>query len=286
MGATRGGRVIDACVYEVSLARMLPGLRRGPGENPAGAGGAREADRLTALIDAMDRAGVLASLVVLQDEVADFLRLAAAHPGRLAGLAYFDLLRLRDSLERVRAMCEAHPAHLVGIHAVVPDEGPDPRDRVLVPLYEYCLMRQLPMQFRLGGDACPDRGSRLMALAVLASCYPALRIVCLGAGRSPETERALSRRPLPNLFFAAGGFGQEDPVQDTPDLRGVAGSRRLLFASGWPLGQAPYPARVAALRRFSLWQRQHVAWRTAVRVYGPQILEARPTLEAIHSGER
>ncbi len=284
----RLGRVIDVCAYDVPMARKLPGLIRILGDAPTGtgeAGGSSEADGLTALIAVMDRAGVLTSLVVLQEGVADFLRLAAAHPGRLSGLAYFDLLQPRDSLERVRALCEAHPTWIAGIHTVVPTDGPDPRDRALAPLYGYCLARALPIQFRVGGGNDSGQDAHIMALAVLASCYPALKVICLGG--SPQTERTRVLRTPPNLFFEAGGVtkavGKEGTARDASDLRGVVGSRRLLFGSGWPVGRAAYPARVAALRRFFWWQRQHVAWRTAARIYGPRILGGRPTPEAIHS---
>jgi predicted TIM-barrel fold metal-dependent hydrolase len=288
MAAMRLGRVIDVCAYDVPMARKLPGLTRILGDAPADAGeagGPSEAEGLTALIAAMDRAGVLSSLVVLQEEVADFLRLAAEHPGRLSGLAHFDLLQPRDSLERVRALCEAHPTWIAGIHAVVPTDGPDPRDRALAPLYGYCLARALPIQFRVGGGSDSGQDARIMALAVLASCYPALQVICLGG--SPQAERLRVLHTPPNLFFEAGGvtqgIGKDGAAQDPSDLRGGVGSRRLLFGSGWPVGRAAYPARVAALRRFPWWQRQHVAWRTAARIYGPRILEGRPTPKAIHS---
>ncbi len=261
------------------MARKLPGLARILGGDQAAAGdagGSSEPVQLIGVLHAMDRAGVRTSLVVLQEEVAEFFRLAGEHPGRLYGLAYFDPFRPAESLERLRALCERHPPSLAGVHTAVPEDGPDPRDRALLPLYEYCLMRGLPIQFRLSRPLGSGQDAGSMALAVLASSYPALKIVCLGGDASPLTKRPRVLRQLSNLFFEAGGLGEDDTARAASELRSVVGSRRLLFGSGWPVGQPSYPGRVAALRRFFWWQRQHIAWRTARRIYGPRILGGRP----------
>jgi len=56
-----------------------------------------------------------------------------------------------------------------------------------------------------------------------------------------------------------------------PLLR-ATGSRKLLFGSDRRGREASYFERVEAVRRLPWWQRRNVAWRTAVRVYGPRIL--------------
>ncbi len=260
-------RILDTHACDVPLSRKLPGLfrhargtRGTAGQHPEAPEGARLSD----LIGDMDRAGVTASLVVVHEETDEFLRLAAQHPGRLFGLAYYDSLSPREGLERVRALCNDHPAQIVGVTSAMPSFRQDPRLRDFVPFYAYCGERGLPIQFHIGDEPTAEEAGQLMAFAVLARTYPRLNVVCRYSG-SGSAEALEHLRRFPNLFLQVNGLSLH------PLLR-AAGSRKLLFGSDWQGREPTYFQRVDAVRRLPWWRRQHVGWRTAVRIYGPRIL--------------
>lgn len=237
----------------------------------------REAARLSDLIEDMDQAGVRTSLVVLHEETGEFFRLAAEHPGRLYGLAYYDSVRPREGLEQVRTLCEAYPALVLGVKTALAYFSQDPRWKELVPLYDYCVRRGLPVQFHMGRDPRVQGTSRPMGLAVLAGSYPRLKIVCLHAGGGWHREMPYVLRAFPNVYLQVEALQRHEAEADGEprilrDLLRTAGSRKLMFGSGW-LGREPgYFQRVEVVRRLPWWHRSNIGWRTAARVYGPRIL--------------
>lgn len=254
-------------------------MRQLPGPDPATdpRPGKTEARGLFDLIADMDLARVTTSLVFLHEDCDDFLRLASGHPGRLYGLAYYDATQPREGLERVRALCEKHPALILGVHAAPAATRQDPRDKEFAPLYAHCAARDLPIHFHIGGDSATEEVRPLMPCAVLASICPRLKIVCLQDGGHWGREVPDLLRKIPNLFLGVGapwphqaeGRGEAMPFREL--LRAV-GSRKLLFGSGW-LGSDPtYFQRVEAVRRLPWWQRGHVARGTATRLHGRRIL--------------
>lgn len=269
-------RIVDAHACDVPAWRKLPGLFRDgrgrPGPPPAEPAGASLSD----LIGDMDRARVRASLVALDEEPEEFLRLAQQYPGRLFGLAYYDSLSPRRGLERVRALCHDHPGLILGVTTAMPRFHQDPRLKDFVPLYEYCGARGLPVQFHAEGDP-PDEGAgHPTALAVLARTYPGLTVIGQHTERwPPQALEHLGR--FPNLFLLTGGVpGAGSPQEGAvPSLLAVlraTGGRKLLFGSGWRGREAGYLQRVEAVRRLPWPARRHIGWRTAVRVYGSRIL--------------
>jgi predicted TIM-barrel fold metal-dependent hydrolase len=235
-----------------------------------------EAATLSDLIQDMDRADVGTSLVVLQEETEEFFHLAAQHPGRLFGLAYYDSRFPGQGLEQVRTLCDGHPGLIVGVTTAFPFFHQDPRLNDFVPLYEYCLQRDLAVQFHLGDDPTGGSAGHPMALAVLAKTYPRLKVVCLHAGgRHGDLPGLLAR--LPNLFLQAEALQDAEAEGDGEPriLRTVvraAGGRKLMFGSNWRGRDERYLQRVETVRRLPWWQRKNVGWRTAARVYGPRLL--------------
>lgn len=267
-----GRGVIDIQAYDVPLARKLPRLfthldRALPAGDPRFAQGG--AAKLSDVIEDMDRARVTISLVVLHEETAEFLRLAAAHPGRLYGLAYYDSLSPVRGLEQVRSLREDHPDLILGVTTAFPCFDQDPRMNEFAPLYEYCLQRDLPVQFHPGGDPGAGEARGPMAIGVLARTYPHLKLVCLHAGERWQGETPGWLRAFPNLFLEVEGDGEPRVLRA---LLRAFGSRNLMFGSGWRGRTENYVHRVEVVRRLPWWQRRNVAWRTAVRVYGPRIL--------------
>ncbi len=275
-----GRGVIDIHAYDVPLARKLPRLseRLGGGLPEAGPDLPRgEAAKLSDLIEDMDRARVTSSLVVLHEEPAEFFRLATEHPGRLYGLAYYDSLSPRQGLEQVRSLCEDHPDLILGVTTAFPCFDLDPRMNDFAPLYEYCLQRDLPVQFHPGGEPGAGEARGPMAIGVLARTYPRLKMVCLHAGGRWHGEMPGWLRRFPNLFLQVEALqhaeleGDGEPRALRALLR-AAGSGRVMYGSDWRGRMEHYFQRVEVMRRLPWWQRQDVAWRTAVRVYGPRIL--------------
>lgn len=274
------GRIIDTHAHDVPLSRKLPRLFSHL-DRVLPAGDAlrhrSEAAKLSDLIEDMDRARVTISLVILHQEPAEFFRLAAGHPGRLYGLAYYDSLSPRQGLEQVRSLCEDHPDLILGVTTAFPYFDQDPRLRDFAPLYEYCLQRDLPVQFHPGGDPGAGEARGPMAIGVLARTYPRLKLVCLHAGARWQGEMPGWLRGFPNLFLQVEALHDSEAEGDGEprSLRALLrafGSRRLMFGSDWWGRTEHYFHRVEAARRLPWWQRQDVAWRTAVRVYGPRIL--------------
>jgi predicted TIM-barrel fold metal-dependent hydrolase len=235
-----------------------------------------DAETPSDLLADMDRAGVTTSLVVLQEEPGEFLRLAGDHPGRLFGLAFYDSLAPHRGLAQVQGLCDGHPGLILGVVAAFACFHQDPRLRDFAPLYEYCVQRDLPIQLCMGSDAAGTETGRPVAAAVLARSYPRLKIVCrFPRGRDGEMPGLLER--FSNLFVQVealeeAGPGVEEGFWPFQLLLGAAGSRRLMFGSGWHGRAATYFRRVEALCRLPWWQRRNVGWRTAVLVYGPRIL--------------
>ncbi|MBI4736403.1 MAG: amidohydrolase family protein [candidate division NC10 bacterium] len=266
------GRIIDTHAHDVPLSRKLPRLFSHLDRMlPAGDALRRQSEsaELSDLIEDMDRARVTSCLVVLHQETAEFFRLAAAHPGRLYGLAYYDSLSPRRGLEQVRSLREDHPHLILGVATAFPCFDQDPRMNDFAPLYEYCLQRDLPVQFHPGGDPGPGEARGPMAIGVLARTYPRLKLVCLHAGERWQGETPGWLRAFPNLFLEVEGDGEPRVLRA---LLRAFGSRNLMFGSGWRGRTENYVHRVEVVRRLPWWQRRNVAWRTAVRVYGPRIL--------------
>jgi predicted TIM-barrel fold metal-dependent hydrolase len=276
------GRIIDTHAHVLPLSWKVSGLFQHPAVAPAETDPPMqrmEGATLPDLLADMDRAQVMTSLVVLREATGEFLRLAAQHPGRIFGLAYYDSLSPHLGLEQVRDLCGSHPGLILGVTTMFPFRQ-DPRLTDFIPLYEYCAQRGLPLQFHMGGDPTGEEAGRPMALAVLARTYPRLRIVRLQAGADSDGEMSGLLHRVPNLFLQvealqdaeAEGDGEARTLQR---LLCTTDSRKLLFGSHWRGREAKYLQRVEAVRRLPWWQRRNVGWRTAVRVYGPRILDKR-----------
>ena len=271
------GRIVDACLYEPSLRSGLSLLR--PAEDPSADSGTQgEAGRLAGVVEAMNRVGVRTACVVLRQEVEEFLRLRARHPGRLVGWAHYDSLQPERGLEAVRALCEGHAEAFVGIATAFACFGQDPRLKVFAPLYEYCVRHGLPVLLRAGGGPQVEMSPRPAAFGVLATVYPRLRIVCLhdGAAELAGTAALLAR--FPNLFLATRGGRESDGASpgELPDLAALVravGSRQIMFASGGQVVAVSADRSLEALSRVPWRHRANVSWRTAVRVLGPRLLK-------------
>lgn len=263
------GRIVDTCVLASPLSREAPGLSRLPqGAPPAADRRAEgmEGAKLSDLIEDMEQARVAASLVVLHKETDEFFRLASKYPGRLFGLAYYDSLSPRRALEGIQGLCNNHPDLILGVTTAMLRFGEDPRLRDFVPLYEFCAGRGLPVQFYAGGDATEEESGRPMALAVLAKSYPRLKVVGQYHGSWRGEAFALLNR-FGNLFLQVDGLSLSAPLR-------AADSRKLLFGSDRRGREPGYFERVEAVRRLPWWRRRNVGWRTAVRLYGSQIVRA------------
>jgi predicted TIM-barrel fold metal-dependent hydrolase len=278
-------RIIDVHVHDVPLSRKLPALfQQLTGRHQAGEAWRERVERakLSELIDDMDRAGVTTSLVVLHEETDEFLHLAAQHPGRLFALAYFDSLSPRQGLERIRALCDVRPDLILGVETALLLFHQDPRIRDFVPLYEFCLERELPVQFQLGGVDTAEAAARPTAFGVLAASYPRLKIVCLHPGGPWHPELPGLLRQFPNVFLAVTGLqgceaGKDGSPRMLRELFRQSGSRTVMVGSDWPEWKTTYVDGVKNVRGLPWWQRRNVCWRTAARVYGARILEDRTT---------
>ena len=275
-GGSARSRIVDACVYEPSLRSSL-GLSLSSHDQQTESArheASEERVHVGGAIEAMDRAGVRAALVVLDQEVEEFLRVRARQPRRLYGWAHYDSLRPERGLETVRALCEGHAEAFVGVATAFPCFGQDPRLKAFVPFYEYCMQRELPVLFRSDGGPHARASARPLAVGVLATVYPRLRVVCLqeNADEGDETTGLLAQ--FPNLFLAANPGTIRG---DSPNLRArvrTVGSRKIMFASGGRETGVPYDKSVAALSRLAWWHRANIGWRTATRVFGPRIWES------------
>ena len=273
-----GGRIVDACLYEPSLRSGLGLLQ--PAADPAADSGTQvEAGRLAGMVEAMNRVGVRTTCVVLRQEGEEFLRLRAQHPGRLVGWAHYDSLQPERGLDAVRALCEGHAEAFVGVATAFACFGQDPRLKVFAPLYEYCAQHGLPVLLRAEGGPQAEISPRPVAFGVLAAVYSRLRLVCLHDGviELAGTVDLLGR--FPNLFLATNGGRKSDGASpgELPDLAGLVravGSRQIMFASGGRLlAAASTDRRLEALSGVPWRHRANVSWRTAVRVFGPRLLE-------------
>jgi predicted TIM-barrel fold metal-dependent hydrolase len=260
-------RILDTHVFDPPLFRERPGPSRLAPAAPAAADRRAEETeeaKLSNLIEDMDRARVTASLVALHEETDEFFLLAARHPGRLFGLAYYDSLSPRQGLERVRGLCSDHPGLILGVTTAMARFGQDPRLREFVPLYEFCIERNLPVQFDRAEGTASERAAQPVAFGVLAKACPRLKVVCRH-GESWHGEALALLRRFPSLFLQVDGLSLHP-------LLAAAGSRKLLFGSDWRGREARYFERVEAVRRLPGRHRRNVGWRTAVRVYGPRLV--------------
>ncbi|HWT78821.1 MAG TPA: amidohydrolase family protein [Candidatus Methylomirabilis sp.] len=257
---------MDTCVFAGPLLQATPGrtcLEPGPPER-ASPGVEETGTKLSELIEDMDQACVTAGLMVFREETDASFRLAAEHPGRLYGLAYYDSLSPPRGLEQVQRLWNRFPDLVLGVATAMVRFGQDPRLRDFVPLYEFCREKGLPVQFWTGNDPTGQMTSRPLALAVLAMSYPQLKIVCqYDSNWRPEAVAHFKR--FKNLSLQVNGLS----LKTLPPL---IHSRRLLFGGDWRSREDGYIKRVEAVRRLPWWQRRNVGWRTAVRVYGSRIL--------------
>lgn len=272
-------RMIDISAHDVPLCRKIPALSGHPSVTPPSGdppGDRLEEPKLSDLIQDMDRAGVSTSLVVLQEETEEFFGLAARHPGRLFGLAYFDSLSPKDGLERVRTFCHEQPDLILGVRTAMPVLRQDIRLRDFVPFYQYCLERDLPVQFSIGVSP-GEAPARLTPFGVLAGSYPRLRIVCLNAGGAWHPELPGLLRGFPNLFVAGEGSPEPDAEGEggsrtSREFPGGSAGRRWMLGSNWPGRDPAYLRSVECVAHLPWRQRLDVCWRTAAHVYGARIL--------------
>lgn len=293
MAGWNRGPLIDISAHDVPLPRKIPALFQHlavmlPPGDPRGQ--RPEEAKLPDLIHDMDRAGVRTSLVVLSEETDEFFSLATRHPGRLFGLAYFDSLSPHQGLERVRTLWNDHRDLILGVRTAMPILDQDPRLRDFVPFYQFCLERDLPVQFHLGVNPGEDV-VRPTPFGVLAASYPRLRIVCIHPGGPWHPDLPGLLRRSPKLFVAAEGSPGPDAETNGGSRTYMqilrrAGSHQLMFGSNW-LGRDPaYLQAVKWAQSLPWWQRRNVCWRTAAQVYGTRILGDRTTRTTIASTTR
>ncbi len=138
---------------------------------------------LQQVLQDMASAGVDTSLLVTwAEDVPAVAREAAARPGKLYSLVWFDSRNSQQSFSQLVTLAEQFPSVVIGAKTVFPYLRQHPLQPEFMPLYAFCQERQLPIQFHFGGTPVMEALCHPNLFAVLARAFPgSLSYVCIPA---------------------------------------------------------------------------------------------------------
>lgn len=197
------------------------------------------------MISAMDAAGVQTVLATdllawsytrqerfaldMTGHIADLTR---RFPGRVYGLADYDPLHIRQSLDKVERDVREHGYKGVYLHVYGYDIGLD--HRKMYPLYALCEGLGVPVTMQIGHvlEAMPSEHGRPMQLDRIACDFPGLTLVGTHTGY-PWVEEALAvATKWPNVYVSTSAWL---PRYLSPALvtfmKSRTGSEKILFGT-------------------------------------------------------
>ena len=160
------------------------------------------------------------------------VELTRRYPGRVYGLADYDPLHIRASLEKVERDCTEHGYKGVYVHIYGYDIPLD--HRKMYPLYALCEAKGIPVSMQIGHvlEAMPSEHGRPIQLDRIACDFPDLVLVGTHTGW-PWVEEAIAVvTKWPNVYLSTSAWL---PKYFSPTLRGFlnsrVGSSKILFGS-------------------------------------------------------
>lgn len=251
-----------------------------------------ESDEKTAaeLIRSMDEADIDMSLVIannlkgneggitseeLVEEVQKF-------PARLRAIANLDFPRMKeeDYVGNLLKMLESE--HIIGLKLFVGYQQYDPCDEEIIPLYEACEERDMPVMFHTGyllEGALGDReDAHPRIVGKLAKKFPKLTIIAAHFGNPWTKECGEIMRKYQNVYADLSGYFEElQPIsekekqefhEDVKILKEAAGGLdKCLFGTDWWLySQREYKEVVESLP-LSEKERELIFYENAKRIF-------------------
>jgi uncharacterized protein len=228
---------------------------------------------LQVLLQDMAAAGVDTSLLVTwPEDVPIVARAAAAQPGKLYSLVWFDSRNPSESLSQLRSLYEQFPSVVIGAKTVFPYLRQHPLQSEFMPLYSLCQERQLPIQFHFGGSPVMEALCHPNLFAVLARAFPRLNIVCLHTGGGWSHELPTLLRQHPNVYVETEYLQLHEaemnmPPQIVPRFLQNWGLTRVMFGSDRVRPEAKYFRRVDLVKGLPPAVRDELCYRNASRAY-------------------
>jgi len=225
------------------------------------------------LLDDMANAGVDTSLLVTWPEDVPVVAVeAAARPGKLYSLVWFDSRNPSESLAHLASLAAQFPSVVIGAKTVFPYLRQHPLQPEFMPFYAFCQNRRLPIQFHFGGSPVMEALCHPNLFAVLARAFPQLTIVCLhtGGGWSRELPHLLHHHR--NVFVETEYLQLHEaesnmPPQVVPQFLQNWGSTRVMFGSDRVRPEAKYFRRVELVKALPEVIRDDLGYRNALVAY-------------------
>ncbi len=216
----------------------LASLRRWTGEE-----GAPAAAPPSALIAAMDEAGVATSLIsgwsspkgdlISNDEVEAAID---AYPARLKGFIGADLNDPMAAVRDIRA--RAKRGKFVGVRIIPWLWGLPPNDRRYYPIYAACIDAGLPFCTQIGHTGplkSSDTGRLIPYLEDVMLDFPELVVIGGHVGFPWIGEVATMMRKFRNFYVDTSAYALHRLPEDFVKLMKSEGRNRILFGSNFPM---------------------------------------------------
>jgi predicted TIM-barrel fold metal-dependent hydrolase len=231
---------------------------------------------MDSFIDEMDEAGIDHAVIMGQRAATrwgnasneDIAQLVADHPGRFTGFAGIDASS--DALEEARRACDG--LGLSGI-ALVPGWSDPPvvdDDDRLMPLYEWCAERGIPVSVTASHFIGPDMlHAHPVHIQRVALAFPELKLI-VAHGGWPWTTAAVALAMRSTNVYLMPDFYLYLPhmpgARDYVDAANGFLKHRMLYSSCYPSNSLRNA--LAHLGKLSLSDdaREHLVWRNARRL--------------------
>jgi predicted TIM-barrel fold metal-dependent hydrolase len=225
------------------------------------------------LLEDMATAGVDTSLLVTwAEDVPAVATEAAAHPGKLYSLVWFDSRNSVESLSQLAMVADRYPSVVIGAKTVFPYLRQHPLQPEFMPLYAFCQDRGFPIQFHFGGSPVMEALCHPNLFAVLARAFPRLTIVCLhtGGGWSRELPHLLRHHPNVHVeteYLQLHEAELNMPPQVVPQFLQNWGLARVMFGSDRVRPESKYFRRVELVNALPQVVRDELCYRNARAAY-------------------
>jgi uncharacterized protein len=189
----------------------------------------------------LDRFGVGAAVVSVDDDPALACAALAAQPGRLFARTEADPRRGMAELRRLEALARELPLRLVTLSPT--RLGLPLDDARCFPLFMKCVELDVALAPSVGvpAERVPFAPQKLERIDAVACAFPELRILMRGDCEPWQTLAVLLMRRHPNLAYATGGVLPAELPAELLAFANEDGAHQLMFASGPPGNGSPEP---------------------------------------------
>jgi predicted TIM-barrel fold metal-dependent hydrolase len=178
----------------------------------------------------------------------DLAKLAAAHPGRFAGLLTLDPTQGMGGVAAAREALEA--PHFAGLHLHTHSWDRPFDDRDYYPYYAFAAEHDIPVVMQAGtsGGLMPSQCGKPIGIDRPALYFPGTRFVLSHTGWPWEQEAIAMAQKHPNVFLGTAAYPPHHWSEELVRFLSGVGRGKVLFGTSFPVvGHRHALSRLGAL---------------------------------------